>query len=208
MSLDLDLDLERTALIILDLQNYGVHPEGYWMSQMPEGVERVAPSIARTVDALEAARAARIAIVHVGNAWREGHLDINQHVPWMQEAKAAGRSVEDTWGVEFYEPVAPRDGEFVVRKRAVSAFAGTELDRLLHVRDISTLALAGSITNFAVEGTARDASDRGYRVVILQDCCESVSDEWQVFSMTQILPMIAEVVTVADFGEALRRSRA
>ena len=207
MSLDLDLDLERTALIILDLQNYGVHPEGYWMSQMPEGVERVAPSIARTVDALEAARAARIAIVHVGNAWREGHLDINQHVPWMQEAKAAGRSVEDTWGVEFYEPVAPRDGEFVVRKRAVSAFAGTELDRLLHVRDISTLALAGSITNFAVEGTARDASDRGYRVVILQDCCESVSDEWQVFSMTQILPMIAEVVTVADFGEALRRSR-
>src|SRR3990170_4193729 len=207
MSLDLDLDLERTALIILDLQNYGVHPEGYWMSQMPEGVERIAPSIARTVDALEAARAARIAIVHVGNAWREGHLDINQHVPWMQEAKAAGRSVEDTWGVEFYEPVAPRDGEFVVRKRAVSAFAGTELDRLLHVRDISTLALAGSITNFAVEGTARDASDRGYRVVILQDCCESVSDEWQVFSMTQILPMIAEVVTVADFGEALRRSR-
>ena len=206
--MSLDLDLERTALIILDLQNYGVHPEGYWMSQMPEGVERIAPSIARTVDALEAARAARIAIVHVGNAWREGHLDINQHVPWMQEAKAAGRSVEDTWGVEFYEPVAPRDGEFVVRKRAVSAFAGTELDRLLHVRDISTLALAGSITNFAVEGTARDASDRGYRVVILQDCCESVSDEWQVFSMTQILPMIAEVVTVADFGEALRRSRA
>ena len=206
--MSLDLDLERTALVVLDLQNYGVHPEGYWMSHMPEGVERVAPSIARTVDALEAARAARIAIVHVGNAWREGHLDINQHVPWMQEAKAAGRSVEDTWGVEFYEPVAPRDGEFVVRKRAVSAFAGTELDRLLHVRDISTLALAGSITNFAVEGTARDASDRGYRVVILQDCCESVSDEWQVFSMTQILPMIAEVVTVADFGEALRRSRA
>src|SRR3989304_2479480 len=68
MSLDLDLDLERTALIILDLQNYGVHPEGYWMSQMPEGVERIAPSIARTVDALEAARAARVATVRGGNA--------------------------------------------------------------------------------------------------------------------------------------------
>jgi nicotinamidase-related amidase len=58
-----------------------------------------------------------------------------------------------------------------------------------------------------VEGTARDASDRGYRVLILEDCCESVSDEWQPFSITQILPMIAEVVTVTDFGEALRRSR-
>lgn len=77
----------------------------------------------------------------------------------------------------------------------------------MRVRDIFTVALAGGITNFAVEGTARDASDRGYRVLILEDCCESVSDEWQAFSMTQILPMIAEVVTVADFSEALRRSR-
>jgi len=202
----LDLEPDRTALLLLDLQNYGVHPEGYWMTQMPEGVERIAPSLARPVGALDAARAAEVAIVHVGNAWREGHPDVNAHAPWMQEAKSAGRSVEDTWGTEFYEPVAPLDGEFVVRKRAVSAFSGTELDRLLRVRDISTVALAGSITNFAVEGTAREASDRGYRELILKDCCESVSDEWQDFSMTQILPMIAESVTVADFGEALSRS--
>ena len=177
------------------------------MTEMPQGVARIAPSLARTVDALDAARTAQIAIVHVGNAWRDGHPDINPHAPWMREAKAAGRSVEDTWGTEFFEPVAPIDGEFIVRKRAVSAFSGTELDRLLRVRDIFTVALAGSITNFAVEGTAREASDRGYRVVILGDCCESVSEEWQDFSMTQILPMIAEIVTVADFGVALRRSR-
>ena len=205
--MSLDLEPDRSALVILDMQNYGVHPEGYWMSRMPEGVDRLAPSIAQTVTALEAARAARIAIVHVGNAWRDGHPDINPHVPWMRDAKVAGRSVEGTWGVEFFEPLAPHDGEFIVRKRAVSAFAGTEFDRLLRVRDIFTLALAGSITNFAVEGTARDAADRGYRVLILEDCCESVSDEWQAFSMTQILPMIAEVVTAADFSEALRRSR-
>lgn len=177
------------------------------MKEMPEGVERTAPSLARTVEALDAARAAQVAIVHVGNAWRDGHPDVNRHAPWMRDAKAAGRSVQDTWGTEFYEPVAPIDGEFIVYKRAVSAFSGTELDRLLRVRDIFTIALAGSITNFAVEGTAREGSDRGYRVVILEDCCESVSDEWQDFSMTQILPMIAEIVTTGDFGEALRRSR-
>jgi nicotinamidase-related amidase len=205
--MSLHLEPDRTALVVLDLQNYGVHPEGYWMSQMPEGVERIAPSIARTVEALEAARVARIAIVHAMNSWREGHPDVNAHAPWMREAKEAGRSVDDTWGVEFYEPVAPRDGEFVVRKRAVSAFAATELDRLLRVRDISTVALAGSITNMAVEGTAREASDRGYRVIVLQDCCESISDEWQDFSMTQILPMIAEIVTVAEFSEALAHPR-
>lgn len=78
----------------------------------------------------------------------------------MRDAKAAGRSVEDTWGVEFFEPVAPHDGEFIVRKRAVSAFAGTELDRLLRVRDIFTLALTGCIPNFAVEGGPRRAPPR------------------------------------------------
>jgi len=101
----LDLQSDRTALLVLDLQNYGVHPEGYWMTEMPE-VARIAPSLARTVDALDAARTARIAIVHVGNVWREGHPDVNAHAPWMQEAKTAGRSVEDTWGTEFFEPVA------------------------------------------------------------------------------------------------------
>lgn len=199
----LQLDVDRTALVLLDLQNYTVHPDGYWMSQRPEAVERLAPSLTRTAEAFKAAREAPIAIVHVGNAWRDGHPDINPHAPWMVAAKEAGRSTEGTWGVEFYEPVAPHPEELVVRKRAVSAFAGTELERLLRVRDVSTVALAGSITNFAVEGTAREASDRGYRVVILSDCCESVSDEWQAFSMTQILPMIAEVVTSATFVDAL-----
>jgi len=200
----LDIEPHRTALVLLDLQNYNVHPDGYWMSKMPEGVERMRASIARTVDVLEAARAAGIAVIHVANQWRDGHPDINPYTPWMAQAKEAGRSTEGTWGVEFFEPVAPRDEEFVVRKRAVSAFAGTELDRLLRVRDLSTLALAGSITNFAVEGTARDGSDRGYRVIILEDCCETVSDEWQAFSMTQILPVIAEVVTTFEFTQALR----
>jgi nicotinamidase-related amidase len=200
----LEIDADRTALLLLDLQNYNVHPDGYWASVTPGLVERVAPFLDRTVEALAAARASRIAVVHVQNAWRDGHPDINPHTPWQVEAKTVGRSTEGTWGVEFFAPVAPVDGEFVVRKRAVSAFAGTELDRLFHVRDVSTLVLVGGITNFAVEGTARDASDRGYRVIVLEDCCQSVSDEWQAFSVTQILPVIASVVTAEEFKEALR----
>jgi nicotinamidase-related amidase len=200
----LTVDVARTALVLLDLQNYNVHPDGYWASVSPGLVERVAPSLERTVEALAAARAAAMAVIHVHNAWREGHPDINPHTPWQADARAVGRSTEGTWGVEAFAPVAPVDGEFIVRKRAVSAFAGTELDRLLHVRDVSTLALAGGVTNFAVEGTARDASDRGYRVIVLEDCCETVSDEWQAFSMTQVMPLIASVVTAAEFAQALR----
>jgi nicotinamidase-related amidase len=199
----LEIDPARTALLLLDYQNYNVHPDGYW-SQVDSGTaERAAPAVARTVEVLAAARRSPITVIHVQNAWRDDHPDVNPHTPWQADAKAAGRSTEGTWGVEFFDPLAPIAGELVVRKRAVSAFAGTELDRLLHIRDISTLVIAGIVTNFAAEGTARDASDRGFRVIVLADCCESVTDEWHEFSITQILPLVGEVVRAEEFRESL-----
>ena len=195
----LDLDTGRTALVLLDYQNYNVHPAGYWSKAAPGSAERAAPAVERTRRVLEAARAAGLMVVHVQNAWREGHPDINQYTPWQVDAKSAGRSTEGSWGIEFFEALAPAMGELVVLKRAVSGFAGTELDRLLRIHDITTIVIAGIVTNFAAEGTARDASDRGYRVVVLADCCESVTDEWHEFAVTQILPLIAQVVTADDF---------
>ncbi len=197
------LDLDRTALVLLDYQNYNVHPDGYWASVTPGLVERVGPALGRTAQALAAARASGICVVHVQNAWRQGHPDINPHTPWQADAKAAGRSTEGSWGIEFFEPLAPIDGELIVRKRAVSGFAGTDLDRLLRLHDVSTVVIAGIITNFAAEGTARDASDRGYRVVVLGDCCESITDEMHAFALTEILPVVGEVVGAGDFARAV-----
>lgn len=203
----LELDIGRSALVLLDYQNYNVHPDGYWAKAMPGSAERAVPALERTERALAAARAAGLTVIHVQNAWREGHPDINPYTPWQADAKAAGRSTEGTWGIEFFEPLAPANGELVVRKRAVSGFAGTELDRLLLIHGISTVIIAGIVTNFAAEGTARDASDRGYRVVVLADCCESVSDEWHSFAVTQILPLMSQVVTADDFIRSLALSR-
>ena len=200
----LGIDTGRTALLLLDLQNYNVHPDGYWASVTPGFGGASRSLLGKDGRGTRRGKSRRIAVVHVQNTWREGHPDINPHTPWQVEARSVARSTEGTWGVDFFAPVAPVEGEFVVRKRAVSAFVGTELERLLHVRDLSTLALAGGITNFAVEGTARDASDRGYRVIVLEDCCETVSDGWQAFSMTQILPLFGSVVTTDEFMEALR----
>jgi len=199
--MNLNIDPARTALVLLDYQNYNVHPDGYWAKAVPGSAERAAPAVARTADVLAAARRAGITVIHVQNAWREGHPDVNPHTPWQAEAKAAGRSTEGSWGIEFIDALAPVEGEMVVVKRAVSGFAGTELNRLLRIRDVSTLVIAGIITNMAAEGTARDASDRGYRAIVLIDCCESVNDEMHQFSITQVLPFIGEVASAADFSE-------
>jgi nicotinamidase-related amidase len=143
----LQIDPARSVLVLLDYQNYNVHPDGYWAQASPGSAERAAPAVARTAEVPTAARNAGITVVHVQNAWRDGHPDVNPHTPWQADAKTAGRSTQGTWGIEFVEALAPIAGELMVRKRALSGFAGMELDRLLHIHDTSTLVIAGIVTN-------------------------------------------------------------
>jgi nicotinamidase-related amidase len=95
--------------------------------------------------------------------------------------------------------VKPLAGEIVVYKRGVSALAGTELDRLFRIRDVRTLVLSGVATHFAVEGTAREAVDRGYRVVVLEDCCASRERAVHEYSIERILRNLCEVTTGERF---------
>lgn len=197
-----ELDPSRTALLALDFQNYGIHPEGYWAKHgEPDWPAIARPAAVQTARVLEAARRLGVLVVHVGVAWRPGSPDMNLTAPLF--AAAPDRSVEGTWGSEFYEPVRPAPGEIVVYKRSVSALAGTELDRLFRLRDVNTLVLTGVATHFAVEGTARDAVDRGYRVLVLEDCCASREREVHDFSINMILRSLCHVTTADSFIRAL-----
>jgi nicotinamidase-related amidase len=200
-----ELDPSRAALLALDFQNYGIHPEGYWAKHgEPDWPVVARHAVERTARVLEAARHHGILVIHVGVAWREGRPEMNVTAPIF--ARAPDRSVEGTWESDFYEPVRPAAGEIVVYKRSVSALAGTELDRLLRVRDINTLVLTGVATHFAVEGTAREAVDRGYRVVVLEDCCASLVREVHDHSIDVILRSLCRVTTAAGFIGELEAS--
>ena len=115
----------------------------------------------------------------------------------------ANALVEGTWGAAIHESVTPQDGELVVTKRAVSAFYGSDLAALLATGDKRTLLLCGVATNFVVEGTARDAADRGFDVVIVGDCCASMSQEAHDAALTSGLPMLTTISTMDDVVAAL-----
>jgi nicotinamidase-related amidase len=200
------LDPTRAALLALDLQNYGVHPQGYWASHgEPDWPAIARPAVDNTARVLAAARRHRVLVIHVGVAWRPGSPEMNMTAPLF--ARAPDRSLEGTWGSEFYAPVTPAPGELVVYKRGVSALAGTELDRLFRLRDINTLVLTGVATQFAVEGTAREAVDRGYRVLVLEDCCASRVREVHRFSIDMILRTLCQVTTADRFIGDLEANR-
>jgi biuret amidohydrolase len=189
-----DFDLDRAALLLLDFQNYGIDPDGYWAKHgEPDWPAVARPAMENAARALAAARQARLLVVHVGVAWRQGSPEANISAPLF--SRAPERSVEGTWGAQFCEAVKPLAGEIVVYKRGMSALAGTELDRLFRIRDVRTLMLSGVATHFAVEGTAREAVDRGYRVVVLEDCCASRERAVHEYSIERILRNLCEVTT-------------
>jgi nicotinamidase-related amidase len=86
----------------------------------------------------------------------------------------------------------------------VSAFAGTPLDQIFRARGVGTVILGGLVTHYAVEGTARDAHDRGYRVIVLTDGCASATPSRHEASLAN-LAFLAEAVTTEAFADALFR---
>jgi nicotinamidase-related amidase len=200
----LEIEKDQSALILLDFENYSVHPDGYWAQQDPNAAIRGGRAMGNARRALTAARSVGMTVVHVGHQWREGYPELNDKSPWEADARGAGRSIEGTWATAFCDQVAPIAGEIVIPKRAMSAFIATELDRLLRVRHIDTIFLTGVATNFAVEAAARDGADLGYSVVVLADCCETVNDEMQRFALDVIFPLIAQVSDTSEFEAALK----
>jgi nicotinamidase-related amidase len=197
------IDPTRAALLVMDFMNDMVHPDGKfadqgWAAQIEEN-----HTIGNAARALAAARDAELQAVHVRVGWRPGHPDANREAPLFAGVAQADALVEGTWGADFHPDLQPADGEVVIVKRSVSAFAGTELGRLLIQRGISTLVLAGFSTSFVVEGTARDAVDRGYRVIVLEDCCASQTADMHQFSVQVVLPLLGEVVMADELIDAI-----
>lgn len=201
------LDVKRSALLLMDFQNYGLHPEGYWAKHDPDLIGRVLRSrvVENAAAALEAAREAQMRVIHVVNRWRSGHGDLNPSMPMFASRIGTDVAVEGTWGAQILDELTPRADEPVVAKQSVSALTGTELPRLLTLFDVHTLVLAGVATNFVVEGTAREAADRGFETVVIRDCCETLSDEWQRFSF-ELMAMSGAVVSLSEFIQQLGES--
>lgn len=180
----MDADPARTALVLIDLQNDLVDPAGVVGSHgLAAHIDRRGTlAVARRL--LSAARDRGLRVLHVGNGFRPGHPEVDTANPLTAGAKAAGEFVVGSWGAAFHPQVAPAPDEIVVHKRGMSAFAGTELGQLCGVWDVRTLLLGGVVTNIAVEGTARDAADRGLRPVVIADACAGMTDALHDFSCT------------------------
>jgi nicotinamidase-related amidase len=95
----------------------------------------------------------------------------------------------------------------VVTKHQWAAFHGTPLDVHLRRDEVETVVIAGLMTNFGVEGTARAADELGYRTVVVEDASASFDPSLHAFSIREILPRLgATISTTAELLASLGRA--
>jgi nicotinamidase-related amidase len=94
--------------------------------------------------------------------------------------------------------IAPEPGDIEVRKVRVGAFSTTDLAQQLTERGIDTLLLAGIATSGVILSTIRDAADRDYRLLVVEDACADADDEVHRVLTTKVFPRQADVVATAD----------
>jgi len=109
-----------------------------------------------------------------------------------------------TWGGEIIDELKPTKQDIVVDgKRTLDAFQSSNIDFLLRVNCIKNVAVCGFLTNVCVEGTARSAYDKGYKIFLLKDCCAAISGEEQKYVEEKFFPYIGEALTHDAFLKRL-----
>ncbi|MBV2358061.1 cysteine hydrolase [Streptomyces sp. J2-1] len=156
----------------------------------------------RAVTALETARAAELPVYHVVVRLLPGHVDAHPRNKIFGALPHHLFTADDP-DAAIHPDVAPREGELVVGKNRVSAFAGNNLRQLLDARGIEHLVLAGIATSGVVLSTALQAADLDFRVTVLSDAASDPDPEVHTALLTKLLPRRCEVSTTAEWAKTL-----
>ncbi|MBW4082368.1 cysteine hydrolase family protein [Paenibacillus sp. S150] len=196
MELTADLIMpDRTALIIVDVQNDYCHPEGA-LAAGGSDVSGVSEMMPRLHGLIAAARAQEVPVIYI----QTFHEKATDSPAWASRSGRGSMGVcrRGSWGAEFYE-VAPLPEEIVVNKHRYSAFIHTRLDSVLRSLQIETLIMTGVSTNVCVESTARDGFMLDYHIVLVGDACASYSQaahEMTLENMKGYFGVVASAVEV------------
>ncbi|MGI9415382.1 MAG: cysteine hydrolase [Hyphomicrobiales bacterium] len=174
---DHTIDAARTALVIVDLQNDFLHPDGAY-GRAGQSVEAIAVLPARVRPLADAVRAAGGWIVSTQFTLvpgKGGDPFISEHLKTLRPFLAKGDFLPGAWGHQLVDELQPAD--LTVEKVAYSAFYQTRLEWVLNRAGVNTLVVCGIVTNGGVASTVRDAHVRDFHTMVVKDCCAAFSSD-------------------------------
>ncbi|WP_052670101.1 isochorismatase family protein [Nitriliruptor alkaliphilus] len=173
-----------TALLMIDWQHDFCAPGGY-VDRMGYDVQRLQRALPAARAILQRARELGMLVVHTREGHRRDLSDLPATKLWRSRRMGAGigdsgphgrRLVRGEPGWQIVPDVAPIDGEPIVDKPGKGSFYATDLEALLRRRGITHLLLTGVTTDVCVHTTMREANDRGFECLLLEDCTAAVDE--------------------------------
>jgi nicotinamidase-related amidase len=186
----LTLDLARTAMLVIDMQNDFCHPDG-WLGHIGVDVAPARAPIPRLAALLPALRRQDVPVVWLNWGNRPDRLNLSPSLLHVYKPTGIGTGLGDllpgsgaavlergSWSAGVVDELAQEDGDIRVSKYRMSGFWDTELDSILRNLGVTTLLFAGVNVDQCVLCTLQDANFLGYDCVLLEDCSATTSPDY------------------------------
>jgi nicotinamidase-related amidase len=183
-------DLQRTAIIVVDMQNDFCHPEG-WLGHIGVDVTPARAPIAPLQSLLPALRVAEVPVIWLNWGNRADKLNLSPALLHVYNPNGDGVGLGDplpisgapvlqagSWAADVVEELTPDTHDIRINKYRMSGFQDSELDSILRNLNVTTLLFAGVNVDQCVLCTLQDANFRGYDCLLLEDCSATTSPDY------------------------------
>lgn len=190
----------KSIYLVLDMQNDLVHADGASGKAPMQADIQSREVIQRTANAIANARAMGIPVAFVRVAFSDDHREANPNSQVFGPIAKNGILKMNAWGGQVHEALAPQAGDWDIVKHRVSPFYQTKLELLLKREGIERIYCSGVSTQAVVQATVRDAHDRDFDVVVLEDCCAGPNEQEHANSLASIARFCSVATSESAFA--------